>query len=47
MTEQTQYETPTLTLVGSFETITQGGSTGDRLDAAFPDNTPRGQLTFS
>lgn len=46
MTTQT-YEAPKLKLVGSLEEVTQGSSTGNRLDKAFPDNTPVNQLTFS
>ncbi len=45
--EKTVYETPELVEVGSFETLTQGTQNGDSLDATFPVNTPRGQLTFS
>ena len=41
------YETPTLTVVGSFEELTQGSKTGADLDAAFPAGTPGSQLTFS
>lgn len=42
-----EYEAPTLIEVGSFEEITQGASTGDSLDADFPDGFPASQLTFS
>ncbi len=41
------YEAPTLTLVGSFEAVTQGQARGGHLDATFPVQTPFGQLTFS
>jgi hypothetical protein len=41
------YETPTLSVVGSFESLTQGLSNGNSLDQAFPNDTPKPQLTFS
>ena len=41
------YEAPELALVGTLEDVTQGSSTGNRLDAAFPTDTPAAQLTFS
>ncbi|UUL84310.1 putative RiPP precursor [Sphingomonas qomolangmaensis] len=34
-------------LLGSFETLTKGGATGNALDAAFPTGTPFSELTFS
>ena len=34
------YETPTVTLVGSFEEVTQGTVGGAKLDAAIPVGTP-------
>lgn len=45
--EKKTYEAPQLALVGSLEAVTQGKSTGNRLDASFPTNTPAGSLTFS
>jgi hypothetical protein len=45
--EKQEYETPSLTVHGSIETITQGGSGTTALDAAFPAHTPFDQLTFS
>lgn len=44
---KTAYEAPKLTVVGSFEALTQGTQNGNFTDRQFPDNTPRGQLTFS
>lgn len=44
---KTPYETPTVVELGSFEEITQGATSGNALDRAFPDNTPSNQLTFS
>lgn len=41
------YEAPSVAEVGTFEALTQGTQFGESLDAAFPTNTPRGQLTFS
>ena len=41
------YETPALTLYGSFESVTQGTSSGSFTDAAFPIHTPVKDLTFS
>jgi hypothetical protein len=45
--EKQEYETPSLTVHGSIETITQGGAGTSALDAAFPAHTPFDQLTFS
>jgi hypothetical protein len=45
--EKHEYETPSLTVHGSIESITQGGAGSFALDAAFPAHTPTGQLTFS
>ncbi|QND67127.1 lasso peptide [Mesorhizobium loti] len=45
--EKHEYETPSLTVHGSIETITQGGSSGAVTDAAFPAGTPFGDITFS
>lgn len=45
--QKMDYVAPVLTVVGTFETITQGSSDGEDLDAAFPVGTPRGELTFS
>ncbi len=44
---KTVYEAPAMTSLGSFETLTQGGSNGNVLDAAFPTGTPFSDLTFS
>ncbi len=41
------FSAPVLTKYGKFEELTQGGSDGQRLDANFPNTTPRGELTFS
>lgn len=41
------YETPALSVVGTFEALTQGQSKGSQLDATFPAGTPFGSLTFS
>lgn len=43
----TVYEKPALTVVGSLEVLTQGAHGGGKLDASFPTDTPRGDLTFS
>lgn len=45
--ERQEYETPSLTVHGSIETITQAAGTGTALDADFPRNTPFTDLTFS
>ena len=34
------YEAPTLTMVGTFEDVTQGTTVGDKTDAVMPANTP-------
>ncbi len=47
MTQKAKYEAPKLNKIGSFETITQGKSHGNSLDAAFPVGTPFSSLTFS
>jgi hypothetical protein len=47
MNDKMKYVKPELKAHGSIEEVTQGGSTGDFTDAAFPVNTPRGKLTFS
>lgn len=44
---KTQYETPTLDVVGSFESLTQGATTGTSTDANFPVGTSMAHLTFS
>jgi hypothetical protein len=41
------YEAPELVEIGTFETVTQGHSTGTFLDKDFPTGTPFNQLTFS
>jgi hypothetical protein len=45
--EVRSYQSPMLTVIGSFEEITQGTSTGNYLDKTFPVGTPKDQLTFS
>lgn len=47
MASKKQYETPALTVVGTFESITQGNRTGSQLDATFPVGTGFNDLTFS
>jgi hypothetical protein len=48
MTNQKKsYNKPELKVHGNVEVLTKGGQNGDQLDAQFPDNTPRGELTFS
>lgn len=42
-----EYETPSLTVHGSIESITQGGAGSTALDASFPAHTPLSELTFS
>ena len=44
---KTQYETPTLDIVASFESLTQGASSGTATDAVFPVGTSMAHLTFS
>lgn len=44
---KTIYETPMVADLGTFETITQGATTGNALDAPFPVGTPNEELTFS
>lgn len=46
-TMQDIYEAPALTVLGTVADLTQGTSSGNALDQAFPDNTPKSQLTFS
>lgn len=41
------YVMPDVTLLGTFETITEGAFDGSKLDAAFPTGTPKPALTFS
>lgn len=41
------YVSPALRAHGKVEALTQGTSTGESLDRAFPVGTPKGQLTFS
>lgn len=45
--EKHDYETPSLTVHGSIETITQGGGGSYAIDASFPAHTPTTHLTFS
>ncbi len=47
MDHKAQYEAPALTVVGTFEEITQGSSDGNFTDKLFPVDTPKPQLTFS
>ena len=47
MASKKQYEAPVLTVVGTFETITQAASTGFALDGGFPVGTPVSDITFS
>ena len=46
MTE-TNYETPTLEEIGSFEDVTLAAVCGGTLDATFPAGTPFGDITCS
>lgn len=46
-TTRPQYQPPRITELGTVADLTRGFSDGPRLDAAFPDDTPRGELTFS
>jgi len=41
------YTPPEIVDYGDLTDVTAGGQTGENLDAAFPDNTPRSDLTFS
>lgn len=41
------YESPELTVHGTFESLTQAFGTGTRLDADFARGTPVPDLTFS
>lgn len=41
------YETPSLTVHGSIETITQAGLGITAIDVGFPAHTPIDDLTFS
>jgi hypothetical protein len=45
--EKRSYEKPELVAHGSIATITQGSSTGTRLDVSFPSGTFFSDLTFS
>jgi hypothetical protein len=45
--ENEAYEAPRLDEVGSLRDLTRGNSDGEALDAAFPVNTPKRNLTFS
>lgn len=45
--DKREYEAPTLTVVGTFEEITQAATTGSTLDATRPTGTPVSELTFS
>jgi hypothetical protein len=46
-TTPSQYQPPRITELGTVAGLTQGLREGPRLDAAFPDNTPVEDLTFS
>jgi hypothetical protein len=41
------YEAPKLRSIGSFRDLTRANFDGDFTDADFPDDTPKGDLTFS
>jgi hypothetical protein len=41
------YTPPKMTDLGSVRELTLCGTDGPELDATFPTNTPRGDLTFS
>lgn len=45
--EKRCYEAPTLTVIGTFEQVTQATGVQDHLDKDYPVNTPFNQLTFS
>ena len=45
--QKKSYNKPELKVHGNVEALTQAGQNGPALDANFPNNTPRGQLTFS
>lgn len=45
--QKKSYIKPQLTVHGNVEVLTQGQSTGKKLDAAFPVGTDFGDLTFS
>jgi hypothetical protein len=45
--EKKTYSSPTLTVYGDVEVITQGSDFGSFLDQSFPTGTPRRNLTFS
>ncbi|MGI8536717.1 MAG: lasso RiPP family leader peptide-containing protein [Mycobacteriales bacterium] len=45
--DKLSYEAPIITVVGSLSAITQADANGQNLDAAFPNNTPQADLTFS
>jgi hypothetical protein len=46
-TPKTEYASPRLEVLGSFEKLTQSTGFGTKLDAAFPAGTPKVDLTFS
>ena len=41
------YEPPAVEVMGTFEELTLGNTTGNQLDASFPIHTPKPDLTFS
>ena len=41
------FETPVITDLGTLRDLTAMMADGERTDASFPENTPRGDLTFS
>lgn len=43
----TEYQAPTLVVLGTVGELTLASSDGNFTDAAFPRGTPRGDLTFS
>jgi len=44
---KTAYEAPKMEAIGSFETLTQSTTSGERLDVAFDQDTPLSELTVS
>ncbi|WP_239806112.1 lasso RiPP family leader peptide-containing protein [Croceicoccus hydrothermalis] len=47
MTDKSTYVSPVLEMIGSFEELTMGNSSGATLDFDFPVGTPDGELTLS
>ena len=44
---ESSYRPPRITELGTVAALTRGLDDGPKLDAAFPDNTPKDELTFS